>query len=285
MTTHGTFSFDVQNDADCQRFDFVSYNGGSGQGTPNVISAAGTAAEFCHDTDGGNSANVGPDQGQGGVGDCYLYTECSSPGANGDDYYMTFDTVLDASAEQWQFNFYTIQRGPAIGNNHSTCTVQINEDGAGWVTITAGQFGGSGDDTTDGTAWVSRSVDLSESGANTNSNTQVRLWIETDGPTNAWHGDYGIDTVQIVGTPAAYKLEGVTKDNAGSVLGTCECFLCKDNGDNTASFIDYDQSDGSGNYSFTGIQDNDAAYFVISWKDNTPHVFDVTDHVLQPVEE
>jgi len=82
---------------------------------------------------------------------------------------------------------------------------------------------------------------------------------------------------------AMYKLEGVTKDKDGNVKGTCECFLCKDNQDNTCTYEAYDQSDGSGNYSFTGLKNNDAAYFVISWKDDTPHVFDVTDHILQPV--
>ncbi len=67
MTTHGPFTFDVVNDSDCQRFDFVSDNGGAGQTVANVISAAGTASEFCHDTDGGNSVDVGPDQGEGGA--------------------------------------------------------------------------------------------------------------------------------------------------------------------------------------------------------------------------
>ncbi len=86
-------------------------------------------------------------------------------------------------------------------------------------------------------------------------------------------------------TQVTYKLEGVTKDKTGTPKATCECYLCKDNGDNTATPVAYDQSDGSGNYSFTGIGDNDAAYFVISWKDDSPHVFDVTDHVLQPVVE
>lgn len=85
--------------------------------------------------------------------------------------------------------------------------------------------------------------------------------------------------------PITYKLEGVTKDKDGNTKGTCECYLCKDNGDNTCTYLAYDQSDGSGNYIFTWIVDNDSAYFVISWKDDSPHVFDVTDHVLQPVEE
>jgi hypothetical protein len=200
MTTHGPFAFDTENDADCQRFDYTS--GGNGQTSGVLISAAGVAADFCHDTNGGNSAGVGPSEAQDAPGG-YLYTECSSPGANGDLYTMEFDTVLDAAAEQWQFNFYSMQTGPAIGNNQSLFRVQINENSGGWVTVAS--FGGSGQDSTDQTNWISRSVDLSESGVNVDSSTLVRIEIETQGPTNAWHGDIGIDTVEIVGTPTAAK--------------------------------------------------------------------------------
>lgn len=85
---------------------------------------------------------------------------------------------------------------------------------------------------------------------------------------------------------AIYTLVGVTKDKNGNALGVCECFLFKlAVGEDDATFIDYAQSDGSGNYSFTEIVDDDARYFVVAWKDNTPHVFDCTDHVLVPVEE
>jgi len=92
--------------------------------------------------------------------------------------------------------------------------------------------------------------------------------------------------IAIMPVQTSYELTGITKDNAGSVLGSCHCFLCKDNGDNTCSYVNYQLSNAStGIYNFTGIGDNDAAYFVISWKDNTPHVMDVTDHVLQPMEE
>lgn len=198
---HGPFTFDAVNDADCQEFTFTS--GGNGQTVAGQISNPGVAADFCHDTNGGNSANVGPDFGQGGNPDGYLYTETSSPGASGDQYTMTFDTVLDASVYQWQFNFYTCQRGPAAGNNDSTCVVQINENGAGWVTVAS--FGGSGDDTTT-TVWVSRSVDLSESGANADSSTQVRILI-TSASETSWHADYGIDTVEIVGTELAAPID------------------------------------------------------------------------------
>lgn len=83
-----------------------------------------------------------------------------------------------------------------------------------------------------------------------------------------------------------YHLTGITKDKDGNVLGSCECFLFKDNGDNTLSFVAYQVSNAStGVYDFTGLQDDDAAYLVYSVKDGSPNRFDVTDHVLQPVEE
>lgn len=81
-----------------------------------------------------------------------------------------------------------------------------------------------------------------------------------------------------------HKLEGVTKDKTGTVLGSCKCYLFKDNLDDTLIYVDYVLSDaGTGAYSFTGIYDDVAQYIVVAWKDDTPHVFDTTDHVLQPV--
>jgi len=83
-----------------------------------------------------------------------------------------------------------------------------------------------------------------------------------------------------------YKLEGITKDNSGNPLGSCECYLLKDNGDDTYDFIDQQTSNATtGAYSFTGLTDNDSAYQVVAWKDDTPHVYDCTDHVLTPVVE
>lgn len=232
MSIYGIYTFDVENDADCQAFTYTSINGGSGQSVTGVIASAGSAAQFCHDTNGGNSTNVGPDQGQGGVGDGYLYTDCSSPGAIGDEYTMEFGTALDASLEQWQFNFYTCQRGSIADANQSRCEVQINENGGGWSTISS--FGGAGDDTTDGTLWTPRTVDLSQSGVNVNSSTLVRILITNDSST-AWYGDYGIDTVSIVGTPILtgydtvfsalladhhWSFDGDSIDDIGSAHGT-----------------------------------------------------------------
>jgi hypothetical protein len=82
-----------------------------------------------------------------------------------------------------------------------------------------------------------------------------------------------------------YQLEGVTYNVTGSVLGSCELFLFKDNQDNTITFVDYTTSNAStGAYLFEYISDNDAQYLIRASKDDSPHVFDATDHVCQPSE-
>ena len=95
---------------------------------------------------------------------------------------------------------------------------------------------------------------------------------------------FAIEFTQV--PPVTYKIEGITKNLAGSALGECKCFLVKDNGDDTYTFLAYQLSNVStGAYSFTGLTDGSSVYQVIAWKDDTPHVFDVTDHVLVPIEE
>jgi hypothetical protein len=81
-----------------------------------------------------------------------------------------------------------------------------------------------------------------------------------------------------------YNLSGITKDNSGTALGGCECFLLKDNQNDTLTFKQHTTSHATtGVYMFSGIEDGDAQYLVYAYKDSTPHVFDVTDHVLDPV--
>lgn len=94
-----------------------------------------------------------------------------------------------------------------------------------------------------------------------------------------------IASIEIGAEADTYEMVGVTKDSGGSTLASVEVYLIKDNGDNTCTWIGYDLSDGSGNYVIGGITDNDASYLVVGWKDDTPHVFDVGDHVLQPTLE
>lgn len=77
-----------------------------------------------------------------------------------------------------------------------------------------------------------------------------------------------------------YSLSGTTKDKDGSTLGTCEVFLLRDLGSNVFEFVDYTQSNGSGAYSFTGLFYGGGVYQVVAWKDDSPHVMDVTDYVV-----
>lgn len=151
------------------------------------------------DTNDTPSTGMGPTSGQGGSPDGYVYTEASSPGAFLDEFYMEWDTTIDASANSIVFNFYTNQRGNA---NDATCVVQTNENGAGWVDR-GSTFGGASDPdkvATSGTQiWSSRSVDLT--GLVSNASTRIRLKIVFPSSGVAWNNDYGIDTVSIVLSP------------------------------------------------------------------------------------
>lgn len=89
----------------------------------------------------------------------------------------------------------------------------------------------------------------------------------------------------VISDAVTYELVGITKDSAGDPMVSCECFLFKDNEDDTLTFVDHTTSHGTtGVYTFSDVGDNDNQYIVYAFKDNSPHVFDVTDHVLQPTE-
>lgn len=81
-----------------------------------------------------------------------------------------------------------------------------------------------------------------------------------------------------------YSIEGKTYSKNRAILATCKCLLMKDNEDDSATVIDYTTSDGSGDYEFADMGDDDNQYFVYAWKDDSPHVADCTDHVLLPKE-
>ncbi len=119
---------------------------------------------------------------------------------------------------------------------------------------------------------------------------RITLGLSTDDILAYWQANSTVQrtvyerSLVIIREPTvSYKLEGITKDDDGVALGSCECFLVKDNLDDTYTFIAHVTSNAvTGAYSFTGIPDNDANYQVISWKDDSPHVIDVTDHILTP---
>jgi len=274
----GPYTFDTQGGADALAFIWTDPLG-------TGLQVANTARRWSHGTNDTASTGVGPTSGAGGNPDGYAYTEMSSPGAFNDVFTMELDTNFDCAANsnvtvKWKTN----QRGEF---NDATCQLQSNENGAGWVNR-GSLFGGSGDPDKVATGgvqiWSQRSVDISALGVS-HASTRARLVVTAPAAGTTWHSDYGIDEFEVL-TSVFYKLDGITKDNAGTALGSCECHLFKDNLDDTSSFVAHLTSNVStGAYSFTGLTDNDSQYFVVAWKDDAPHVFDVTDHNLQPVAE
>lgn len=75
---------------------------------------------------------------------------------------------------------------------------------------------------------------------------------------------------------------GITKDNSGSVLGSCDVYLFRDNGNDTATFIAYVESNSvTGAYSFTVFPGS--TYFVVAFKGGATPVMDVTDRTVTAV--
>ena len=181
----------------------------------------------------------------------------------------------------------TIQSGSSI----NALAVTTTEDHC----LAFACFGFDGSDSTwtiTGTGWNEVDDKQTSTGTGGVSSAFAIKDMDAQGPTDnclgtnlSTDGELAIQFAVMGGEPPQeYKVEGITKDKDGTALGSCHTFLCKDNGDNTCSFIAYVLSNViTGAYSFAGLYNNDPAYFVISWKDDTPHVFDVTDHVLQPM--
>lgn len=85
-------------------------------------------------------------------------------------------------------------------------------------------------------------------------------------------------------TSETYTISGVTKDKNGSPLGSCEVALLKEVGGMPPQyrFVACTTSDPStGAYSFQ-VYENEARFMVYCIKDDSPHVFDASDNVLQP---
>ncbi len=198
-TIYGVFTFDADNDADEAAWTFVSDNG------PNGLLPSNSTRSWSHETQKSPTKDIGPESGQGGNPDGYVYTEAGDkspfPQASFDDtFHMTFDTILDASAESWVMDFFTNQRGD---ENYVVAQVQIKEGGGSWTNV-GSSFGGPGDPCKvpkkGNDVWIQRTVDLSNGGANTHSSTQVRIFLTFPSSGTIEHNDYGIDTITISGT-------------------------------------------------------------------------------------
>lgn len=254
-----TYSFSVQAEANDEWI--LASNRQADHEAQNADNANG--GYWCWTDTGSPSSNTGPPSGT-----ACIYTETSSPSTVGDEFTCELRTALNAG----QYGFFVEFNLCVYGNAAGTIYFEAY-DGNSWNIIDSW----SGNGTTTFTA--KGPYDLSSYG---NSDFKVRLRIVTGG--TAYQNDFSWDEVRIYGDEKVqYYVSGITKDKNGNILGSCECHLLKDNLDNTLTFVGYVLSNATtGAYSFT-VWDNDAQYLVVSWKDDTPHVFDVTDHVLQPI--
>jgi len=74
-----------------------------------------------------------------------------------------------------------------------------------------------------------------------------------------------------------YTLSGITYDKDGSEISDCNCHCCHYNDNNTCSWLAYTSSNSDGWYIFSSNLAYSSNLFVIAWKDDSPHIFDVTD--------
>lgn len=112
-----------------------------------------------------------------------------------------------------------------------------------------------------------------------NVNGQSVLRFTSEGGAKSKIGEVNIDMDY-----DTYKVEGITKDNSGSVLGSCTVSLFKNDGSGVFSYIDTQVSNVStGVYSFTGL--GSGTYMVYAWKADAPDVFDATDNDITAVLE
>jgi hypothetical protein len=256
-----------------ETYSFTTLSGNSADFTwdgpdVDVLSAENTAGSWCWTDVGSTSSNTGPPSGVPCV-----YTETSSPVAVDDEFYMTLAAANEVDAGA--YGIYVTFNTCTYGNTSAHLYFEA-WDGGTWQPI---------DDWAGNSTTTFTSRGPYDFTSYDNSDFSIRFRTLVAGTT--YTNDMAVDEIRIYGdSKVSYKLEGVTKNSSGSALGSCHTFLCIDNGDNTASFVAYQLSNAStGAYSFTGLTDNSASYFVIAWKDDSPHVMDTTDHVLQPVEE
>ena len=215
-------------------------------------------------------------------------------------------TPLDVSITQVQSTSTGLPNPPPITPTSDDCMIAAlglkDETGADNLTSDPTNYTGLGyennNQSTGGTLMAAYRLLSGGSG----SPEDPSAWVTTGGndewcactvafrpaPTSQTYDRDASDSIAVTDSVLAqknYKIEGVTYSNIdSSILGSVDCYLYKDNLDNTLTFIDHVVSDPStGAYQFEWIPDSDAQYLVVGIKDDSPHVFDVTDHVLDPL--
>jgi len=112
-----------------------------------------------------------------------------------------------------------------------------------------------------------------------------KTFKQSGDPFSTTNNGYAVQSTSWVINPAetTATISGITKDKDGTALGSCKTALFKRIASGNVQFVEEVTSNAStGAYSFTLTNDVEAKFFVYSFKDDTPHVMDATDHVLTP---
>lgn len=97
-----------------------------------------------------------------------------------------------------------------------------------------------------------------------------------------WSGSVSHHTFVRTAGGETVAVAGITKDKNGTALGSCDCYLFRDNGDDVATYLQYQLSDPTtGAYSFAVFAGS--TYFVVAFKGGGTPVMDVTDRTLVAV--
>ena len=97
-----------------------------------------------------------------------------------------------------------------------------------------------------------------------------------------WSNDLGHGRIIPEAGGESVTVAGITKDNSGVALGSCDVYLFRDNGNDTATYIAYQESNAvTGAYSFTVFPGS--AYFVVAFLGGATPVMDVTYRDLAAV--
>lgn len=232
----------------------------------DVLSVENTDGSWCWTNDGSTSSGTGPP-----VGTACVYTETSSPVAVSDVFIMTLAVANEADADA--YDLFVTFNTCTYGNTSAHLYFEAF-DGADWNAI---------DDWAGNATTTFTSRGPYNFNAYTNTDFSIRFRTVVAGTT--YTNDMAVDEIRIYGdSSTTYSISGVTYDKAGTIAGSCDVFLCRDNGDDTATYLAHTTSNvTTGAYSFVGAYST-ADHFVITWKDDTPHIFDCSDHVLQGTE-
>jgi hypothetical protein len=256
--SYGRYTFNSQTGGDEANFQWTSK-----AGTLSTLSNPNTAGRWCWDNNATASSGVGPDYGQGGNPDGYVYTEMSSQ-VSGDQFIAEFETTIDTTSQTLNVDFYWCMRG---NSTRATIEVQTREGvGGAWTT----QFTtGYGDETIPGTngatTWFNKVYDITTNGASppSHATTYVRFLVtNTANPTSEmWHCDTGLDGILIYGEDLEPTISNA--DDEGFFNGETNIVITGTN---------FGASQGSGSVSLNSASDKsgtNVAQTVTSWADTS----------------